>query len=192
MSLVRLFLLAGIAASPTLAVADQPTRWVIDHDNSELAFYPLHDGREFKGVFEQFEAEMRFSETLLGQSQFDVTVDVTSANTRNRDRDQAMASSEWMYVSQYPEARFVTSEIRAADDGGFEAEGELTIRDATQTIVLPFEWTTHDDHARLTAEMQAEIVLNRTDFNIGVREFAEDGTVGHRVRVAVDLILHAE
>lgn len=168
--------IAGPAAAAT---------WRIDHDNSRLGFTATQSGAEFSGVFQRFQAEMRFDPDDLDNAGFDVTVDVTSFDSNSRDRDQTVAGKEWFWFKRFPEARFVTTAFRRTGPQAFEADGDLTIKGIGQSITLPFTWTIDGDVAR----MDGRVTLVRTRFNVGEGEWSDGDTVGKQVDVHVDLKL---
>jgi polyisoprenoid-binding protein YceI len=178
--LLALALLLG-AVNP--AAAEQ---WAIDRSASRLAFVATWEGTEFEGIFRRFEADIRFDPHRLAASGFDVTVDVTSADTNSADRDAALADPEWFFFERYPQATFVTSAIRSVGNGRYEADATLTVKGVSRTMVLPFTWRASGDGAK----MDGEVVLRRTDFNIGEGEWAEGDIIGLDVRVIVDLTVN--
>jgi polyisoprenoid-binding protein YceI len=159
--------------------------WAIDRSASRLAFVATWEGSGFEGIFRRFEADIRFDPHRLAASGFDVTVDVTSADTNSADRDAALADPEWFFSERYPRATFVTSAIRSMGNGRYEADATLTIKGVSRSVVLPFTWRESGGRA----EMDGEAVLHRTDFNIGEGEWAEGDVIGLDVRVRVDLAL---
>ncbi|WP_435106039.1 YceI family protein [Arhodomonas sp. AD133] len=180
--LIALPLLA-LVAMPAVAATD----WQIRHEESRLGFTATQQGGEFDGRFRDFDATMRFSPDDLGGSGFDVSIDVTSITTGSSDRDEQLPAQEWFYFERYPEASFVTREIRAVDGGEFayEAVGELTIRGSTHEVVLPFDWRIDGG----TATMEGRVAIDRTRYGVGQGEWEDGDTVGREVTVEVDLTL---
>lgn len=166
--------------------------WEILHDESTLGFTAVQQGSRFNGTF-AFDAEMTFNADRVEDSEFDVTVDVTSVNTRSRDRDQALSEPEWFWFERYPEARFRTSRIEHVGGDEYEATADLTIRENTHEIALPFTWKEDGDTAELsgsaTAVMEGGLTMDRLRWEVGTGEWAEDGTIGQEVDVHVDLRL---
>src|SRR5262245_52577827 len=181
----KLLLVTACAAFALPAQAAH--EWSV-HDGSKLGFTASWEGIEFDGVFHHFDAAIAFDPADLASSRFDVKVDVTSADTQSSDRDEALADPEWFDYKQHPQATFVTSSFKAVDNGHYEAAGTLTIKGVSKDITFPFAWEEHDNMAQL----QGETVVMRTDFHIGEGEWAEDDTVGYKVRVRINLTLDAK
>ena len=174
--LVPMVLTAGVPAA-------EP--WTVEHDASRLAFVATWEDTEFEGEFKRFDARMLFDAERLETSGFAVSVDVSSADTNSADRDDAMAEPEWFFFERYPKATFVTSAIRAVGPERYEAQGVLTIKGMSRSVVLPFTWSVSGDRAK----MDGVTLLRRTDFGIGEGEWAAGDTIGLDVKVIVDLSL---
>ena len=180
--MIRRLLMTVLLALPGLTLASD---WQIQHDNSRLGFVGTQSGAEFKGEFERFEADMRFDSDALDASGFDVRIDVTSFNSRSSDRDSTVSGKDWFWFSRFPEARYTTTSIRRTGPDQYEADGQLTIRDKTHDVRLPFRWVIDGD----TATMVGQTTLLRTRFDVGTGEWRSGKTVGLQVDVLVDLTL---
>ena len=47
-----------------------------------------------------------------------------------------IASEPWLYVRDFPEAKFESTKFTQVDDTNFKVDGKLTIRDVTDNITL--------------------------------------------------------
>ncbi|MBS3786272.1 MAG: YceI family protein [Gammaproteobacteria bacterium] len=178
--------LSFLVAMP--ALAGNP--WNIDLPESRLAFEATQQGGQFEGEFEQFSADMQFSAEQLGDSHFNVRIDVTSIQTGSSQRDRELPKQDWFAMDEFTEARFETTEIREATDNvnyAYAAEGTLTIKGHSEPVVLPFDWQISDSGQ---ARMQGELVIDRTTFGIGEGDWEDPSAVGHDVRVLVDVQLN--
>ncbi len=185
LSLTSIALLFG--ASNALAA-----QWEVVHDESTLGFTATQTGSEFNGTFD-FTADMRFDRNELADSAFDVTIDVTSVETGARRRDQALADQAWFWFDEYPEAYFRTKRIEHKEGTKYEAVADLTIKNNTREVTLPFTWKQNGDTAELegnvTATMQGGLAMDRTRWQVGTGEWASGDTIGQQVEVHVDLLL---
>jgi len=172
----------------TLAAPLWAAHWKVDHADSRLVFTATWEGNEFEGVFPAFEADIVFDADNPAAGRFDVRVDVTQADAGNEDLNEGMAAEEWLDYADHPKATFVTSTIRATGEGRYEAEGTLTIKGISQSVTLPFTWKQSGD----SAQMDGEVTLQRTNFNVGEGEWASGDSIGLDVQVAVDLELQKQ
>lgn len=165
--------------------AGMSTDWTINSEKSRLGFVATFEGAEFDGEFRRFDGTVRFEPESLQDSAFDIAVDVASADTGSRDLNEGMALPDWFHLSRYPRATFVSSSIEKRSDGGYLAVGTLDIKGIRKTVRLPFSWQRTADTARISGD----IVLQRTQFNLGQGEWRDVSVVGDPVRVWADLFL---
>lgn len=183
---------AWLLLFPVIAATASAERWEVIHEESRLGFTATQTGGEFRGRFD-FTADMRFSADDLPASVFDVVVDITSVDTRSRDRDELLADPEWFWFEEFPEAYFRTRRIEHIDGDRYLAVADLTIRDHTHEVELPFTWIEDGDTATLNgrarATMEGGLTMDRLRWEVGSGEWTEDGTIGQMVDVGVDLTL---
>jgi polyisoprenoid-binding protein YceI len=159
--------------------------WEQIPDQSRLGFVGTLEGEAFEGVFHRFSAVIRFDPKALEKARFEVEIDVASADTKNRERDQALKQEEWFHTAQFPRASYRAEKFRSLGEDRFVADGTLTIKGVSRRFSLPFSWRNDRDHAKLSARVS----LRRTDFNIGEGEWADDERIGRTVQVRADLRL---
>lgn len=181
--------LAGVAfASSALA-----GNWEVVHDDSRLGFTAVQTGSDFDGTFE-FTADMTFYRDRPEDSAFDVEVDVTSVDTGSRQRDTTLAEKTWFWFEQHPTAHFETKRIRHQQGNQYVAIADLTIKDNTHEVELPFTWEQDGDVATMegtvTAVMRGGLSMDRTRWDVGTGQWSEGDTIGRQVDVHVDLTLH--
>ena len=139
-------LLLGALLLPLLAPAALAAGWSLA-DGSAIGFTALQQGSPVEGRFERFSAEIELDPADLAQSSIDVTIDVASIATGHKDRDAALRSASFFEVARWPQARFASGEVVHLAGERYEARGELTMRDVTRAVVLPFTLTIAPDPA---------------------------------------------
>ncbi|MGE0407967.1 MAG: YceI family protein [Amphiplicatus sp.] len=169
------FLLAAAAcgeevskAAETSAAAPAPAAWTVDKEESRLGFSGVQTGKPFEGAFERWSAAIAFDPDALSSTSIEVTVDMASAKTGDRQRDLALRDADWFKVKAFPTARFVSTDVEKTGEGRYVAHGALTIRDATRPLDLPFSLAIEGGEAKATGDAK----LLRTDFGVGQGEFA--------------------
>lgn len=156
----------------------------IERDGGTVAFTAVQQGARFPGGFERFGGTVNF-DPATATGRIDATVDVASVDTGNPERDGILRTAEWFASAQFPQARFVATRFRRADDG-FLADGTLTLRDAARPATLRFRFApATDGSARLTGTL----AVRRLDFGIGRGEWTDTTYVGNEVDVSVDVRL---
>ena len=173
--------LATFAASMQGARAEA-TIWVVDRAQSAIEFEAIHVGKAFTGRFEAFEALIRFDPEDLAGSSIRAEIETASSKTGDRQRDSALPSKDWFAAKDHPKAVFDAAEIVKTGDDHYEARGALTLRGATQPVVLPFTLDIDGDRAIATGET----AILRTDFGVGQGEdFADGRWVGVEVKIRI-------
>lgn len=189
-----LFAFAGFAAANDRNEEDaRSTEWQIDRAHSAINFTINHFFTPVDGTFEDYEATVMFNPEDLEGSMLDVTIPVASVNTRNDRRDGHLQSEDFFNVEQWSNISFVSHSIESRGDNQFVAIGELTIRDVTQDFELPFTLQGVMDHPMRdntrVAGIVADAELMRTDFGVGVGDWAATAVVGDKVNIRLNLEL---
>ncbi len=159
--------------------------WTPDPGRSQLGFVATYDGVEFEALFRSYQTVFQFDPEQLDASRIEVVVDLGSVDSASADRDEGMRDTEWFDVASHPQARFVSTKFTSLGDDRYEVRGDLTIKEITHPIALPFTWAAATNEAHFTGST----TVKRTDFRIGTGEWETDETIGFAVRIVVALVL---
>ncbi len=174
---------------------DNATAWEIDRAHSAINFTISHFFTPVDGTFSDYAAAVYFDPENLGNSSIDITIPVSSVNTRNERRDGHLLSEDFFNAERWPNIRFVSSTIESTGGNNYVAKGELTIRDVTREFELPFTLLGAMDHPMrentTVAGITAQADLMRTDFGVGVGDWAATAVVGDKVAIQLNLELTA-
>lgn len=113
----------------TTTIQQVPTgTYNLDPVHSSFGFAIKHNGvSTFRGEFEQVDAKLE-NGVLTGTAQVD------SIKTAIPDLKGHLLSPDFFNAEETPTVEFRSTEIRVADDGSVEADGELTIRGVTKPV----------------------------------------------------------
>jgi len=160
--------------------------WRVDPGQGRLRFEGTAQGEVFQGEFRKFTPRVALEPGNPGSARIEVDVDVASADTQNKERDDALATPQFFGFDKFPKARFRTLSCRAGKGAdAYDCEAELTIRDKTRKLRFPFTFTESGGQATLKSSLE----LNRMDYDIGTGEWADAEELAHRVKVTVELKL---
>ncbi|TDQ52577.1 YceI family protein [Actinorugispora endophytica] len=166
-----------------------PGTWTIDAAHSEVGFSVRHMMvSKVRGRFEKFDATLTVAEDPF-QSSVTATIDATSINTNQPQRDEHIRSADFFHVETYPEFAFVsTGAARKGDD--FVLTGDLTIKGNTRPVELALEFngSTIDPYGMNRAGFHAETEISRKEFGVDI-EMPMDGggvVVGDKIKIEID------
>jgi polyisoprenoid-binding protein YceI len=168
-------------------IAAEAAEWQLLPDKSSLSFVFGQAGTDEKGQFRSFPCRLVFDPAALEQSLLDVTIDMKSVDTGDKDRDEILLSKDMFDVKQWPQAHFKTLKIEKRGDNEYLAEAELSIRDQTRRIPFPFRLSIADEQGKRTFHLQSELGINRLDFGVGQGEWKETTWIANEVKVVVDI-----
>lgn len=197
--LTTLTLLILLAAFSSAAInindndEDKATSWEIDRAHSAINFTIIHFFTPVDGTFDDYDATVHFDSENLAESSIDITIPVSSIDTRNERRNEHLLSADFFNAEQWPIMRFVSNTIESTGDNSFVAIGEMTIRDVTRKFKLPFTLAGSMDHPMqantIVAGITAQTELMRNDYGVGVGDWAATSVVGDKVEIQLNLEL---
>ncbi len=173
-----LFLLAALFSGNVFSAdyAQQP--------GSSLGFAGSYQGEAFSGSFSKFSSRIRFDPAKLTQSRFDVRITLTSANTKNAERDETLLGSEFFNAAVQPEARYVATKFRALGNNRFVADGALTLRGISKAVPLTFTWV-----SGVKPQLLGSAKLQRLDFKVGIGDWDDLELIPNTVNINTKLQL---
>jgi polyisoprenoid-binding protein YceI len=179
-------LMAGLAVTllSTLSTDAFAAGYSADPSQSHLEFTGVQAGAEFKGTFHKFTAAVDFSADALATSHFDVQIDTSSEDSKDKDRDQTIKGPDVFDVAHNPTAHYVTKSITKTASG-YTAVGSLTLRGVTKDVPIDFQFT----QAGGGAKLEGSAKLKRLDFGVGQGEWKSTEMVNDSVKVSFSLLL---
>lgn len=160
------------------------------HDSGTLEFSGAVDGSGFTGSFGEFTVSYCLADGDPAAGEIEVQVELASADTDNRERDQALKGEEFFAVDEYPRASW-NSQAIARDGDEYLAEGELALKGvrADQAIRFTLDPDGEAIVARGRFTMLGGAEVNRQRFDVGTGEFADPEFVRNRVDVSFEVML---
>ena len=159
--------------------------WQVDAVHSTLTFTNTYQNVEYTGQFRHFEADIDYDPDDLAHAKFDVSVDITSLDTRNSERDHTALGADFFDATKFPKAHFVTTAFRKDAGGKVVADGVLTLRGVSKPVALTVVFALNGD----TATLDVTAPLKRLDFGIGAGQWADPSMIGDGVTVHGHLLL---
>src|SRR6516225_8206640 len=112
--------------------------WTIDPVHSEVSFVVRHMMvSKVRGRFDTFEGTIVTAEDPLASS-VTASVDLSSINTGQEQRDAHIRSADFFEVENHPTMTFVSTGVREVD-GALLLEGDLTLKGVTRPVTFTLE-----------------------------------------------------
>jgi polyisoprenoid-binding protein YceI len=146
---------------------------------SEIVFVSKQMGVPVEGRFQKFNAKIVFTPSKPDQANIAFTVDMTSATLGVKETDAELPKAEWFNTAKFAQATFQSTSVKALGAGKFEVAGKLSIKGATQTVLVPVTLT----QAGANTTAVGAFALKRLAFKIGDNEWSDTSMVADEVQV---------
>jgi polyisoprenoid-binding protein YceI len=167
--------------------------WAIDPVHSEVSFVVRHMMvSKVRGRFDKFEGTIVTAEDPLTSS-VTASVDVSSINTGQEQRDEHIRSADFFEAEKHPTMTFTSTGVRAGRDG-FLLDGDLTIKGVTKPVTFKLEVSGFgpDAYGGTRAGFSATTEINRHDFGVSFNGPIPGVPGGVAVSDKVTIALEAE
>ena len=171
--------LLGALAAPALA------QQKLVPAQSEIAFTSKQMGVPVDGRFRKFDAQVAFDPKKPEAAKISFSVDLGSAVLGAPETEAELVKPEWFSIKLFPQATFASSAVKAAGPGRFEVAGKLTIKGASQDVVVPVALA----QAGASTTANGMFVIKRLDFRIGDGDWKDTSMVANDVQVRFKLAL---
>ncbi len=136
------FNLKTITAASLLALSSQlwaAENYVIDTKGMHafVEFKIQHLGYSWlKGRFNDFSGTFSYDDKNPEKSNVKVTIKTASVDSNHGERDKHLRSDDFLDVSKYPEAKFVSTKVVSTGKGTAKIHGNLTLHGVTKEVVI--------------------------------------------------------
>jgi polyisoprenoid-binding protein YceI len=165
--------------------------WQLDPAHTEINFSVRHMMiSKVRGSFESFSGAVNFNPEDLAQGSIEVSIDATSINTRNEQRDGHLKSADFLDAETYPNIIFKSTgaTLNGADSG--QLIGDLTIRDVTKPVTMDVEYagSAKSPWGLTSAGFSATTKINRKDWGLEWNQALETGgvLVGEELTISIE------
>ena len=177
------------------SIAPQSTAatWNIDPVHSVAEFKVKHMMiSNVKGQFTGVSGMLKFDEQDVANSYVEATIDATTINTGEPQRDAHLKSADFFEVEKYPTLTFRSTLVARKDEDNLAVTGDLTIHGVTKQVVFSVEGPTapgKDPWGNTRVGLSAVTKINRKDFGLTWNAALEAGgiLVGEDVTITLDV-----
>lgn len=165
--------------------------WAFDPPHCSVVFFVKHILAKVPGRFDSYSGTVRFDPANLGGSSIDVSVDMGSVDTGVKKRDEHLKSPDFFDAAKYPGMRFVSQRITSKGGNEYLAEGDLTIKDVTKRIQLPFVYLgtkpSPMEQGKQLAGFEAHFSINMLEYHVSDGKFQKMGVLGDTAEIVINL-----
>lgn len=185
----KLLATAAVVAALTTSSLTNAADYVIDTKDAHasIQFKIKHLGFSWlTGRFDRFDGKFSYDEKSPNDSKIEVTIDTKSLDSNHADRDKHLKSKDFLEVSKFKQAKFVSTNINFSDADNAQVEGDFTLHGVTKRISFPVTkiGQGNDPWGGYRVGFSGNVTLKLTDYGI-------DYDLGP-ASTHVDLALHIE
>src|SRR5579871_4417615 len=116
------------------------TSWNLDATHSAVEFKVRHLMiSSVKGHFTGITGSMKLDENNIANSSVEASIDASSIQTRDPQRDAHLKSADFFDVEKFPTLSFRSTQVSRKGDGELAVAGELTIHGVTRPVTFAVE-----------------------------------------------------
>ena len=172
--------LTALLAALVLAGSAQAAEFnSIQTEQSSVAFVFKQMGVPVEGKFKKFAAQISFDPAKPAAAKAAMDLDLASIDAGSAEANDEAAGKNWFNTKSFPQAKFVSSAVKAVGGNRYEVAGKLTIKGRTQEVSAPFSFTPQGGAGLI----EGGFVLKRADFALGEGVWADFGTVANEVQI---------
>src|SRR5260370_6978509 len=122
-----------------------------------------------RGAFSKVNGLIVLDDKDITKSTVDVTIDVSTVDTREPNRDNDLRSDKFFDVATFPTITFKSKKVEQVAPGKLKITGDLTIRGTTKEVVLDVDGPTapvKDPWGNQRIAINASSKVNRQDFGL--------------------------
>lgn len=189
----RTALAAALAAAMCLPAAAGTVTYQFDPRHSSAGFAVTHMMiSTVRGEFHGVNGTLVLDDKDITKSTVDVTIDATSVDTREPDRDKDLKSTNFFDVAQYPTITFKSTKVEKNGPNNLKVFGDLTIHGVTKQVVLDATLPKppiKDPWGLQRTAVSATTKVNRQDFGVKWNKTLDGGgvVVSDEVNITLDV-----
>jgi polyisoprenoid-binding protein YceI len=153
--------LMAILVSPRAGYAQVPT-YEFTPVESSIKF-GVDSSVSIKGVFEKWNASIKFSSRDIRSAVLDIEIEADSVNTGSHVKDNKLKGQDFFNAKESPLITFQSTKIVQTGPNTFDIEGNFTIRGVTKTEKLTL---TSDSKGTPTGSLDGTMAFDRKEYGM--------------------------
>lgn len=144
-------------------------KYTLDPQHTRLGFVARHAMvTKVRGSFNEFSGTVTVDGENPENSSVEVNIDTNSIDTRNEQRDGHLRTNDFLDIEKYPQITFSSTGVRQVSDDTFEVTGDLTVKDVTKSVTIPFEYggAATDPFGNFRIGFDGSLTIDRREYNV--------------------------
>jgi polyisoprenoid-binding protein YceI len=145
------------------------SKWEFDRLHSQIGFSVSHMVvAEAEGKFDKFDVVVLSDKEDFVDAKIDVTIQTSSINTDNKDRDDHLRGADFFDAAKHPTITFKSKELKKVADKKYKLVGDFTMHGVTKTVEFDakFGGVIKDNKGRLHAGFKVIGEINRQEYGV--------------------------
>jgi polyisoprenoid-binding protein YceI len=168
------------------------TTYSIDNTHSDINFSVRHMVfAKVRGHFTKWTSELVFDPADPSRSSVTVSIDATSIDTREAQRDGHLKSPDFLDTEKFPTISYKSRTVERKGDKKYSVVGDLTIHGVTKPVTLEVEALGggKDPWGNERLGFAAKTKIDRGDFGLKWNQVLEAGgvLVGEHIEIEADV-----
>ena len=181
----KIFAIIPIAVGLLVGSAFAADDYKIDPVHSSANFAVKHMMvSTVNGRFTDVEGTISYDPQDVTKSTVKAVIKTASVTTDNAQRDNHVKSADFFDVAKYPEIKFESTKIEKRGEQ-LVAIGNLTIKDVTKQVELPFTVNTAEVGGQKKLGADATLTINRMDYHVDWDKMP--GTVDKTIKITLNV-----
>lgn len=197
LAFAKLPLLAASAVTLVAAPALDRDTWTVDNNHSRVGFSVRHFFTPVKGEFNDYTVNLTWDRANPAATRIDAVINVPSVSTGNEKRDNHIRTPDFFDAASHQTISFTSTSVRQISPERFVATGNLTIKGITKQVEMPVRLLGIQEipegmramlgGARQVASFEADLTIDRRDFQVGTGSWGETAVVGADVDITIQV-----
>ncbi|MCH8317474.1 MAG: YceI family protein [Bacteroidetes bacterium] len=157
---------SGITYQDNSDLSEAVGKWEIDANNSTIGFKIGNMWvMNVKGTMGGLKGQLVIA-TNINESIVELSLKPGTINSGIKKRDDHLKGDEFFDVEKYSSITFKGNLISQVDNG-YIAKGDLTIKDVTKTVEVPFNYNGMEEkNGTMVAKFSGKVTIDRKDFHL--------------------------
>lgn len=170
------------------------SKWAVDTTHTEVHFKIKHLViSTVTGSFKKFSGTANFGDENFSNPSIHFSIDPSSIDTNQSQRDGHLVSPDFFDVAQYPEIVFESTGMNKVKGDHYKLLGNLTMKGVTKAVELDAEYggSAKDGYGNTKMGFEVTGTIHRKDFGLNWNMALEAGglTLGEDVKLIANVQL---